>query len=124
MLAGAQRALVALRYDKTIAAAFVAQAQGNTSAPIWAVFQISDQVFYWRKAQAPKNLKGRSARLYERWRGVAIIIGREWDNEKETSAYWVLHGGDLYLVSQQHLRYATAEERFSQETCAEPPCLE
>ena len=45
-----------------------------------------DQVFYWRKAKGPKNLKGRMARLYERWRGVGVIIGREWDTKNQTSA--------------------------------------
>ena len=53
--------------------------------------------------------------MYERWRGVAVVIGREWDAEKATSAYWVSHGGELLLVNTMHLRHATAEERFADE---------
>ena len=44
-----------------------------------------------------------------------MVIGREWDSKKETSAYWISHGGELLLVNANHLRHATAEERFANE---------
>ena len=77
-----------------------------------------DQVFYWRRARSPKNLKGRNARLYERWRGVAVVVGREWDANKTSSAYWISHGGELMLVSQHHLKFASPEERYAQDWIA------
>ena len=47
--------------------------------------------YIWRSQQAPDPGKLRQARLTGRWHGPAVVIGREWDKDKEASAYWVQH---------------------------------
>ncbi len=78
-----------------------------------------EQVFRWKTQKASSQTiptagqgVGRSQRIFGRWAGVGIIVGREWDKDHETSADWVSHGGICKLVAAQHLRTATLEERY------------
>eukprot|EP00969_Alexandrium_andersonii_P028698 1253376-Alexandrium_andersonii.AAC.1 len=59
-------------------------------------------------------MKGRSARVAERWHGPAVVVGRNFgggpENEK---GYWIGHSGRLLLVSLLRLRLAVGEERLA-----------
>ena len=71
------------------------------------------QVFFWKKAQTASNLKGRGAKLAERWYGPGVIIGHEWDQAASRDSYWVSYGGRCFLVAGTHLRHAEQEECLS-----------
>ena len=60
-------------------------------------------------------MKGRQARLVDRWYGPGVIIGHEWDQESKRDSYWVSYGGKCFLVANTHLRHAEFEECLSQE---------
>ena len=72
------------------------------------------QVFFWKRANSTKNLKGRKAPLFHRWHGPAVVLGAQKasvpGHTGSEDSYWVAMGGTLYLVAKQHLRPATAEE--------------
>ena len=76
----------------------------------------SAQVFYWRTAKTKKNLKGRRARVFERWHGPAVVIGREGRTPHHDEGYWISHNGRLMLVAPEHLRAATSEEQLASTT--------
>ena len=75
-----------------------------------AMFLPGHQVFFWKKAQTASNLKGKRARLPERWYGPGVIIGHEWDQTAARDSYWVSYGGKCFLVAGTHLRHAEFEE--------------
>ena len=79
LMSAAQRSVAALEANHKLSEALLAKSRAVATYPAPSTYQVGDQVFYWRRARAPKNLKGRMSRLYERWRGVGVIIGREWD---------------------------------------------
>ena len=80
-----------------------------------ALFLPGHQVFFWKKAQTAANLKGRRARLIERWWGPAVVIGHEWDADAQRDSYWVSWGGKAFLVSGTHMRHAEIAECLTQE---------
>eukprot|EP00971_Amphidinium_carterae_P352846 6492750-Amphidinium_carterae.1 len=65
------------------------------------------QVYFWRKARATQNLRGRYTRLPERWHGPGLVLGHE------GSSVWIAFNGSLFLVSPEHLRHATREEALA-----------
>ena len=80
-----------------------------------AMFLPGHQVFFWKKSPTGANLKGRRARLIERWFGPGVVIGHEWDQTAERDSYWVSYGGKCFLVAGTHMRHAEFEECFSHE---------
>ena len=72
-------------------------------------------MFFWKKAQTTSNLKGRKARLPERWYGPGVVIGHEWDAQAERDSYWVSYGGKCFLVAGSHMRHAEFEETLAHE---------
>ena len=70
------------------------------------------QVFFWRAQRAPQVLRGRRARMFARWWGPAVVLGRERQRDVDGESYWIAHAGSLMLVASEHLRSATREERL------------
>ena len=79
------------------------------------VFLPGHQVFFWKKGGTPSNLKGKGARLPERWYGPGVIIGHEWEEQAQRDSYWVSYGGKCFLMAGTHLRHAEFEECLSHE---------
>ena len=79
------------------------------------------QVKYWRKARSGTGQQGRRTRLFERWHGPAVILGKETHTQHtddaelltQAGSYWCAHNGRLLLVAKEHIRAATNEERLS-----------
>jgi hypothetical protein len=74
-------------------------------------------VYFWRAQKAPQPLRGRRARMFARWHGPTVVLGRQIGRrylDPETSkSYWVVHKGTLLLVAEEHLRSATREEMLA-----------
>ena len=73
------------------------------------------QVFFWKKSPGQANLKGKRARIPERWYGPGVVIGHEWDQTAQRDSYWVSYGGKCFLVAGTHMRHAEFEECLVQE---------
>ena len=71
LLATARRSVAALSANVGIARAFAAPSRGEASVPAITVYQVGDQVFYWRGVS-----KAKSAWAH-RWHGPGVIIGLE-----------------------------------------------
>ena len=69
----------------------------------------------WTSSLPASNLKGRKARLVERWYGPGVVVGHEWDGTAQRDSYWVSYGGKCFLVAGTHMRHAEFEESLSQE---------
>ena len=80
-----------------------------------SMFLPGNQIFFWKKSNTQSNLKGKQARLTERWYGPGTVIGHEWDGEAKRDSYWVSYGGKCFLVAGTHMRHAEFEECLSQE---------
>ena len=77
------------------------------------LFLPGHQVALWRKQKA-QPLKGRGAKIPQRWR-LGVVIGHEWDGNRMTDTYWVSSEGRCYLVAGEHMRHAEMEEVLSRE---------
>ena len=97
----AQRSIVGLRFSRALSRAFLARSRSTSTEPVACQIQIGDQVFYWRgvsqKGQKPSHWA-------MRWRGPAVVIGREQNN------LWLSHRGATLKCSCRHVRHALAEE--------------
>ena len=83
-------------------------------SPVW---HPGECVFYWRIRSA---FTARGRRDFDRWHGPGVILARELSsNGSEGEAYWVVHNGVLLLVSPQHIRSASPEERLASEAISE-----
>ena len=74
LLSAARRSVAALSANVGIARAFAARSRGEASVPAITVYQVGDQVFYWRGVS-----KAKSAWAH-RWHGPGVIIGLEQNN--------------------------------------------
>ena len=108
MREAAMKAVVQLDHDEKWK-----RALKYTSRTTGDQFFPGDQVFYWRRQGSGKTFKGRRAALASRWHGPAVVIGREWEKDRQTSSYWVQHGHELLMVSGLHVRIASLEERMA-----------
>eukprot|EP00971_Amphidinium_carterae_P204849 4065381-Amphidinium_carterae.1 len=78
-------------------------------------FEPGSQVYFWRRARTTANLKGRRARLAERWHGPCFVLANERQSRLGgTNGVWLAHHGYLLLVPPEHVRSATFEERLAQ----------
>ena len=84
-----------------------------------AYFLPGHQVFFWKKSNQPSNLRGKRARLVERWYGPAVVVGHEWDGDAQRDSYWVSYGGKCFLVAGTHMRHAEFEECLTHEKFVE-----
>ncbi len=97
----AQRSIVGLRFSRALSRAFLARSRASSTEPVANQLQIGDQVFYWRGI----NQKGtKSSNWALRWRGPAVVIGREQNN------LWLSHRGACLKCSCRHVRHALPEE--------------
>ena len=77
-------------------------------------WRAGQQVFFWRAQKAAHALRGRRARLFARWHGPAVVLGRQIGRTLDDSqCYWIAYEGSLLLVAGQHIRSATREESIS-----------
>ena len=60
------------------------------------LFLPGHQVMFWRKQSTrktgekiAKSGKARGAKVPERWYGPGVIIGHEWDRDKQSDSYWI-----------------------------------
>ena len=74
LLASAQRSQIALRYSRALSAAWLARSRAASADPAQTMYNIGDQVFYWRGAMKRKT------QWAAKWLGPAAIIGFEADN--------------------------------------------
>ena len=60
-------------------------------------FLPGEVVYFWRKARSRGgNIRGRGSRLFDRWHGPGVILGRESDHRgEEHEGYWVSYSGEL-----------------------------
>jgi hypothetical protein len=98
LLAAARRSVAALSANVGIARAFAARSRGEASVPAITVYQVGDQVFYWRGVS-----KAKSAWAH-RWHGPGVIIGLEQNN------LWISHRGAVIKASSRHVRPAQSDE--------------
>ena len=108
--AEAQKAMITLDADQRWKKALATGV--NRTSLEWTA---GAQVFYWRAQKATQGLRGRRARMFARWHGPAIVLGRSVGTDQMVgNSYWVTHGGTLLLVAQEHLRSATKEEALAE----------
>ena len=77
-------------------------------------WKAGQQAFFWRAQKAAHALRGRRARLFARWHGPAVVLGRQVGRTLDDSqCHWIAYKGALLLVAEQHIRSATREESIS-----------